>query len=297
MFLEIPYSQSSGFFGNLTIYHELGHFVWDSLLEQIPRRPAFQAVIDGLEDGFEKKLSMHVTTPKGRDLIKSAYEAWAQELFCDLLALRHIGPAASFALVDVLSLFGLMEDENAVTFNEKHPASVLRIREQLHQLKTDGWWKCVKDLRSEHVGFMERLAHVKESEYKFVYRDADLPRQILEPFLEVVPQIRALAVDVTPSVQSRADDFRIWQSSLEDCLVNGIVPSKLLDGGTTPVTPVSMINAAYCVYLARVPELMGKLEDQEFSNPEHRKKWIERLEDWTMKAVDDYYLLRDCSKI
>ena len=52
-----------------------------------------------------------------------------------------------------------------------------------------------------------------------------------------------------------------------------------------------MINAAYCVYLARLPELMNKLEGQKISRPDHRQQWIGRLEDWTMKGMDDYYLL------
>jgi hypothetical protein len=297
VFLEIPYSQASGFFGNLTIYHELGHFMWDKLLEEKPTRPAFAALIDGLEKVFDSKLSMRVQDPVNRNWIRRSYDAWTQELFCDLFAIRHVGPAASFALIDILSLFGLMQDENEVTFKEKHPAPALRLREQLQRLQADGWWQCMDDLRSEHVNLTNRLAAVDPTEYKFAHADAELPWQIVESFLEVVPLIQLLAIDVTSDVQARSADFREWRSSLEDCLVNGIVPSKLLEIGAASPTPVSMINAAYCVYLARLPELMSKLEGQDVAKPDHRQTWIERLEDWTMKGIDDYYLLAGCKGI
>lgn len=297
VFLEIPYSQASGFFGNLTVYHELGHFMWDKLLEEKPRRPAFAALIDGLERAFDSKMSMHVESPVGRNWIKSCYEAWTQELFCDLFAVRQVGPATLFALVDVFSLLGLMQDEIEITFAERHPAPALRMREQLARLKADGWWQGIGDLGSEHVDLINRLAAVEPIEYKFVQGEHGLPWQTIEPFLDVVPQVHKVAIDVTSGVESRPADFGTWRSSLEDCLINGIVPSKLLDTGAASPTPVSMINAAYCVYLARLPELMNKLEGQDVAKPDHRQTWIERLEDWTMKGIDDYYLMAGCKGI
>ena len=52
-----------------------------------------------------------------------------------------------------------------------------------------------------------------------------------------------------------------------------------------------MINAAYCVYLYRLPELMNKLEDQDPYRLDHRGVCIQKVEAWTLKAIEDYRLL------
>jgi hypothetical protein len=296
VFLEIPYSQAAGFFENLTIYHELGHYVWGRLAADVPRRPTFAALIESLEDIFTSKIASKVTQASGLDLIKLAYDSWTQDLFCDLYAVRHLGPAATFALIDVLSLFGLMQDgdddtSNDVTFDQNHPAPALRFRTQLKRLRDDGWWSCIHTLRSEHISVIERLAKKEDSEYRFPLGNADLPPELIHIFTEIIPLIHELAIDVTPAVGSRSADFKTWREPLESCLVNSVVPSKLVEERASSPTPVSMINAAYCVYLARLSELMDKLDGQLISAPEHRQRWVERLEAWTMKGIDDYFLL------
>jgi len=297
VFLEIPYSQAAGFFANLTIYHELGHYAWGILAAEVPRRQAFTALIASLEEIFANKIVPKVHNSAHRDLIKTAYESWAQELFCDLFAVRHLGPASTFALIDILSLFALLMQEgddgtsNDVTFNKDHPAPALRFRTQLKRLRDDGWWDCIDALPSEHVGLIRRLAEKDDSKYRFAWNSADLPQELVHIFMGVIPRIHELAVDVTPTVGSRSADFQTWRVLLESCLVNGVVPSKLVEERASSPTPVSMINAAYCVYLARLPELMDKLDGQRIADPQDRQRWIERLEAWTMKGIDDYFLL------
>lgn len=52
-----------------------------------------------------------------------------------------------------------------------------------------------------------------------------------------------------------------------------------------------MINGAYCVYLYRLPELMNKLEGQDPLRLDQRATTIQKLEAWTMKAIEDHPLL------
>ena len=91
-----------------------------------------------------------------------------------------------------------------------------------------------------------------------------------------------------------AEDFGHQRARIENCLLHGVVPSQLLveggEGGALSPTPVSMINAAYCFYLTRLPELMNSLEGQKDSDLKQRQNWIERLEAWTMKGIEDYQL-------
>jgi len=69
------------------------------------------------------------------------------------------------------------------------------------------------------------------------------------------------------------------------------VPSHLLkqENIESPL-PVSIINAAYCFYLTKMPHLMAKLVDQSPSNLDQRSDLTIKLESWTLKALEDYQL-------
>jgi len=290
-FVEVPYSQGPSFFTNLTIYHELGHYVYDSLADSYNQSTAFTALVAAMSRAFDDMFDESLKTPSTRTWAKRVLDAWTKEVFCDLFALRHLGPAFSFALIDMLSLIGLMEEETEVKFDAEHPATALRLREQLTRLRDDGWWAEVQDLPSEHVSLIARVAGKSESDYFFEFAEKRLPA-FTEAFLTIVPFIHALVSDVTPHCKSAAEDFSRRRLEIEDCFLHGVVPSKLLaEGEASSPTQVSMINAAYCFYLTLLPKLMDKLEGQESYNLIHRKKWIEKLEAWTMKGIEDHQLL------
>ena len=50
-------------------------------------------------------------------------ENWTQEIFCDLFAIRLIGPAFSLALVEMLGMLGFLSRPASVRFNPTHPVS------------------------------------------------------------------------------------------------------------------------------------------------------------------------------
>ena len=285
VFVEVPYSQGPGFFSNLTIYHELGHYVFDSLAAA----PAFAKLTEAQERAFAKKLDRAITTPSLRPWAKGVLDDWTTEVFCDLFALRHLGPAYTFALIDFLSLIGLMGEETEAKFDAEHPAPALRFREQLHRMKEDGWWRIVQGLSSEHVSLVTKLA--AKTKYSFELQEKGIP-EFIEAFQTIIPFIHALVIEITPHCGTAAKDFGRRRAEIENCLLHGVVPSQLLvEGGAPSPTPVSMINAAYCFYLTRLPELMSRLEGQEDSNLKHRQNLIERLEAWTMKGIEDFQLL------
>jgi dCTP deaminase len=251
--------------------------------------PAFTQLIEAQERAFAVNLGQSLTTPGTRTWAKGVLDAWTKEIFCDLFALRHLGAAFAFALIDILSLIGLMGEETEAIFDSDHPAPAARFREQLHRLEKDGWWTAIGNMPSEHVALLTRLAG--KTDYAFEFREHKFPG-FVRAFQTLIPFIHALVTEITPHCQTEAEDFRLRREDVENCLLHGVVPSKLLaDGDTASPTPVSMINAAYCFYLTRLPELMAKLEGQREDNLQHRKTWIERLEAWTMKGIEDYQLL------
>jgi hypothetical protein len=187
-------------------------------------------------------------------------EAWAREIFCDLFAVRLLGPAFSLALIDLLSLIGLMQEGTETIFTSQHPAPALRFREQVRWLGRDGWWDEIANLPTDHVGALKDLASRKESEYSFVYRDASVPA-FTDAFMGILPFLDAVIDEVVPASPKIAEDFSLRRAEIEDCMLHGIVPSKLIDGSRpNSPTPVSMINVAYCFYLTALPRLMTSLK-------------------------------------
>ena len=130
VFVEVPYSQGPGFFSNLTIYHELGHYVFDSLAAAHGKGSAFAKLTEAQERAFAEMFDKANPRESVRNWAKGVLDDWTTEVFCDLFALRHLGPAYAFALIDFLSLIGLMREETEAEFDNDHPAPALRFREQ-----------------------------------------------------------------------------------------------------------------------------------------------------------------------
>ena len=286
VFVEVPYSQGPGFFSNLTIYHEIGHHVFDRLAadDHLP----FKALAEAQERAFAEKLGQ-LPSPKNRDWIRGVLDAWTKEVFCDLFASRHLGPAYSFALIDFFSLISLMGPETEAAFDRDHPAPAMRFRELVRRLKEDGWWTVIADLPSEHVGLLNRLAGIEE--YAFLYGENQMPDAFIGAFEKVIEFIHALVIEITPYCGTAAEDFRMRRAHIENCFLHGVVPSQLiLEGQALSPLPVSMINAAYCFYLTRIPDLMERFEDRKASVLKDRRDSIERLEAWAMKGIEDFQL-------
>ena len=85
VFVELPYSQGPGFFTNLTIYHEIGHWVYDLLKSDAQPRAAFDRLTSAMERAFEVP-GANIQTPSTKVWARNVIESWTQEIFCDLYA-------------------------------------------------------------------------------------------------------------------------------------------------------------------------------------------------------------------
>lgn len=137
------------------------------------------------------------------------------------------------------------------------------------------------------------LRQAKEKYEFYLHENVKAPDQrSIQAFLKVLPQVRALAESTTPDSVSEVAAFKSQCDQIQDCLMLGIVPSRLLeDKKLFAGRPVAVINASLCFYLEHLSELIGRLEKQKPENIEHRAFWTSRLEMWTMKALEDFALL------
>jgi hypothetical protein len=283
-FIELPYSQGPSFFTNLAIYHEIGHFVYEELSTLTLPNPHVAALESATDQSLTKFPELR-GDPQVRALAEKIIESWTQEIFCDLFALRLVGPAFSFALVEILGMLGSLSPEAMVTFDQEHPAPAFRFAEHVRFLREDSWWSAIAHIEPEQKKLLQKLARIPRSKYK-VYADDEGPKGLMGAFLDsIVPAIRELARHVTPEANSAAKRFRETRKTIEECLGVGVVPHA---NTSSPPDPVSIINSAFCFYLTSLPQVVMKFEGAVAKNNVRiRSKWTKKLEDWTMKAIED----------
>jgi hypothetical protein len=283
-FIEIPYSQGPSFFTNLAMYHEIGHFVY----EELPTIPAAKSAVAALDSATEDSLTKVrglEKDPQVRKLAGKIIESWTQEIFCDLLALRLVGPAFSFALVEILNLLGFQSPEAMVRFGQEHPAPACRFAEHVDQLCKDSWWEAISHIQAEQKTFIESLAKIPKTNYK-VYDDDLVPKVLIGTFVDsIIPAIRELVQQLAPEAKKAAKIFGETREMIDKCLSVGVVPHA---NTGSPLDPVSIINSAFCFYLTSLPRVIAQFEGSSAKNDvDKQSKWIKKLEDWTMKAVEN----------
>jgi len=281
-FIELPYSQGPSLFTNLVIYHEIGHFVYEELSGQSNGTSPVDALESARTECLEAFPELQAE-PDIRALAEEMVESWTQEIFCDLFALRLVGPAFTFALVEILAMLDSLSRKRTITFDQEHPAPACRFGEHVKLLREDGWWEKISHISPEQKMLVERLADIPSTDYKV----DEGPEYLLAPFLDkVIPAVRALVRQVAPEAAPLAEKFAEERRTIEECLGVGVVPHT--NPPTAALNPVSIINSAFCFYLTSFPSVVTKFEGENVeNNVEIRSKWTKKLEDWTMKAIED----------
>lgn len=286
-FIELPYSQGPSFFTNLAIYHEIGHFVYEELSNTNPPHRFISELKSATVRSLNKAFSKGSKDPQAFAVALKILENWTQEIFCDLFAIRLVGPAFSFSFIEMLGMLGFLSQKASVKFNPTHPAPAFRFAEHLSMLQHDLWWEAIKRDRADQKRVLEDLAGIPASSYRFfVDEKKPGPQSLVQVFVDVVaPGIRKLVREITPKAKSAVERFEKSRAAIDACLSIGVVPHTT---NSTPPDPVSIINSAFLFYLTSLPEVI-----QTFEGPDKAKKvsthslWTKRLEMWTMKAIED----------
>jgi hypothetical protein len=298
-FVELPYSQGRSFFTNLAIYHEIGHFVYEELSDLEPPDGAKAQLDTALESSFGNIPGIATKDHQTRAYVHGILESWTQEIFCDLFATRLLGPAFSFALVEILAMLGylLKSGDMCQRFDPSHPAPAFRFSEQVRLLQAESWMDAISGVDAEQKRIIEQLAATPKSDYTFFYDEQNPgPKSLVDAFVNgVVPAIRELAHGVTKRGASSAKKFINTKAHVQDCLRVGVVP---LTNSVPRPDPISIINAAYCFYLTSLRETVTRFEGKQAEDDVSAySRWAKRLQLWTMKAVEDSLLLMHYNKV
>lgn len=292
-FIGIPYSQGAGLFTNIILYHELGHFVFEDARKASVLTPE---IVKSLAAVFGNDfLSLRPPTQAGYiDQLRT----WTEEIYCDLFAIRLIGPAFSFASMELFSLMGRLRPETAVRFSDTHPAIACRFAQHLKILRGDGWWSHFGDeFRSEYKGQIEALAGVSSRDYVFHLDDAQgspvrVDDRLIQAFLGVLSEVEKVLDSTLPKQPSAIDDFAQFGASVRKLLMHGVVPSAVPELDNRSPEPTTVVNSAFWFYLSSFRDFLSTIRDQDADKITDRVKWIERIEMWTLKALEDVSLAR-----
>jgi hypothetical protein len=292
----MPYSQSNGFFLNCLLVHEMAHVAYQNVYS-----PDVSTQIDTVLEALEKEVG--ILAERDVTIARDTLEHWIEELFCDLSSICLIGPAYSFALIELTGAT-LLVDSPATTldpfhsFMEYHPAEIARFHAHLMLLKKNGWWKEMEGMSTCYV----KVFTVSESKSSDLRIETEIPQDVgderfLRCFWEICSWLVDFVMKEMPVSAKTIDQYRRQSRIISEYFREAIVPSTIvIDGKREHPSPVVLINAAFRFYLENIPDLIENVEGGNPASVEARSRFAERLELWSLKAVEDCRLLESESK-
>jgi hypothetical protein len=291
--IGIPYSQASALFLNCLIPHEIGHYAYQ---ETAAINQLLPHVASSISSIFIPKLAT-VTLPDVQKCF-DRIQSWAQELFCDLFAIWMIGPAYSYAYIEIFDLPRVLSPDGKAMdleceFNVSHPSHIFRLQQQIGLMKQLGWWRHVEKSNSHYSEVLQVIMNVDPSKFGFSPPEKPgLGADTLATFLLLCPHIHDAVTATINGLDSGVLAFEQYQKDIRKYLSRAVVPSSLVRNGVMcHPDPIAIINAAHGLYLESLDDLINHIKDQDPTSVRARGQWIDRLELWTLKAIEDNGLL------
>jgi hypothetical protein len=293
--IGIPYSQSSSVFLNCLIPHEMGHFAYGE-------KSIAAALATGISASLNKAFAGISLDVQTRKWLTDVLQSWSEEIFCDLFAIWLIGPCYSYAFVEIVDLPNILTPTaglnvsgagSSLAFSPMHPGFLFRVKQHVELLKKLGWWSEIDVSKSHYYKVLELSETLPDSSFTFP-RGATFAAPALRAFFEVTPLVDQQVRAIMTGIDTGLTEYRKFRPVVQEYFRNGVVPSTILNPGDSTTafpSPVTVLNSAYTLYLESLDWLISGIQGQDCKLIEHRQKWTEKLEMWTMKAIEDHKLL------
>jgi hypothetical protein len=162
------------------------------------------------------------------------------------------------------------------------------------------WWREMRRFRTHHLHLFGSAIKARRSVFSFPITSEGpqsqkerLAPQILAAFFPLAKTVRGMVRQVTGSLDGGLADYRKFHSAIEAYLERAVVPSSIkVSGERICPPPTAILNAAFKFYLESMDRLMAKIEDRSISSVQDRADLTPKLELWTMKAMEDFHLLK-----
>jgi hypothetical protein len=287
----MPYSQSEGFLMNCLLTHEMAHVAYQDF---------YSVDVSKKVDSVLQALVDETKTLADRDIILSrgTLERWTEEVFCDLFAISLIGPAYTFALIELTGATLLAGSSTTMldpfySFMEYHPAEIARFNTHLKLLKKLGWWTEMKKISSCYI----EVLSVSAARISDLRIETEIPPEIggakfLAAFFELCDWLITFVAKKVRTSANAIPNYRRQAKTISEYLRQAVVPSTIVvRGNTEHPSPIVLINSAFRFYPEHIPDLIRNVENREPGSVKDRSELTERLELWSLKALEDCRLL------
>lgn len=292
--IGIPYSQSSSLFMNCLIPHEMGHHVFGDKGLGAKFRPVIEKELQQLFGTTLNTLD--------RSAITNILVRWAEELFCDVFAVRLVGFCYSFAFIELFDISKALDEAGKLTRSagmtdfDEYPPHLFRLQQQLAILKKDKWWDELKSVDAQYVYLLEAVDLMKETDFNLSNFGPIDTSKVKAAFLKVVPAIYSELDTVTVGLESGLEEWKSVCPKIESYLEQGIVPSNLLEkrGELKFHVPslVPLLNSSYKFYVQLLDTLLNHIDGADVNDIKCRSEWATKVQMWTAKAIEDGNVMR-----
>jgi len=237
-----------------------------------------------------------------RSAITNILVRWAEELFCDIFAVRLVGFCYSFAFIELFDVSKALDEVGNLTRSagmtdfDEYPPHLFRLQQQVAILKKDKWWDPLQTVDAHYVDLLEKIDLMKESDFNLSNFGPTEAIKVKAAFLNVVPLIFSELDTVTAGLESGLEEWKNVSPKIESYLEHGIVPSNLLEkrGELKFHIPslVPLLNASYKFYVQFLDKLLNHIADADVSDIKCRSEWATKVQMWTAKAIEDGNVMR-----
>ncbi len=277
----LPYSQGSALFFNCLLYHELGHYI----VEQRSLRNKLNETLLALLTVEFPQQPVDVYS-----YLVGLMRPWSEEVFCDLVAVRLVGPVFTCVVGELFYLVGGIDKGELGVFGRSHPAPAVRLEQQLALLNELEWSDDLEVLGAPLLGELQAIANLPLPKDPFTDEFPIRPHpKMIDVFKRALPKLGKLA-EKTVGAQGRCPStFRGDHDDIWRCLAHGIVPSALHRANSSVPNSwfTTLINAAYFFQLKGIHELMERAGALHEERGADQARVRQRVEDWTLKAIED----------
>ncbi len=283
--IGMPNSQGNALFLNCLLAHEIGEYAYAKRAIDSVLYPEVRVALDKSMGNDFNKQPIQVQSRMINTVLQ-----WAKEIFCDLFAVRLVGPCYTFAYIELFDLGNLVGRESDLIADDearpqilsyrKYPSHPFRVKTQVELLKYEGWWSFIEDIDSRSVQVLKNLVELKFS--TFIEAEEESPdgrAPFLVALLAIMPEIQQHLGKITQGLDPGLHEYSIVWKSIASYLGNGIVPSTLNieveKGRFEKVNPTSiaLLNASYRFYLEGLEGLMDKISNQDTTSARERTNW------------------------
>src|SRR5579863_2405467 len=241
--IGIPYSQSEALFLNCLIAHEFGHYAFSERQVATTLAPGLRSALIAAFAGVTG------LTPNLGAIISNLVAEWAEELFCDLFAVRIVGPAFCYAWIEIQDLPNALDHSGKsfyppavaedAKFTSTHPANLYRLQQHVASLEELGWWNEIAGYSTHYVRLLDLAKAFPKSGFKVpIIGFQRYEVNILDTLSKLMPAIRQAVKDSVGKIGTGAEEYHDLRDTLNKYLVRGIVPSSVIvTKGQAPRNP------------------------------------------------------------